>query len=274
MKRILCPTDFSDTASQAIAYAAKFAQVLNAEVILFHVQSVYDLSPVDLIKGESESVGSAHDMLEKQAIEVAHEFKISCYSEVMVSGEALSTLISEKGEEYDLIVMGSKGASDLFEFFFGSNTYHVIQKTTVPVMLIPDRLIFSGFNNIVLAYDYLREGPDPIYELMSWIGSFNGELHLLQVMEESFSADLEKELKEQQEIIKANMPDDFPVTFEKIHAHDLSRSIHQYMTKQNADMLVLTTHKYSFIEKMFHKSVTKVISTIADYPVFIFPSGK
>lgn len=273
MKRILCPTDFSETANQAIAYAAKFAQVIHAELVLFHVQSLYDLSPVELIKGESEAIGSTHNILEKQSLEVAHEFKISCYSEVMVSGETLSTVISEKADDFDMVVMGSKGADDLFGFFFGSNTLNVVRKANVPILLVPDRLIFSGYKKIVFAYDYLRQGLAPIYHLIEWLTPFKSELHLLQILEESESKELDKELQEQQEIIRFNMPPEFPIHFDAIHAHDLSRSIHQYMIDKEADMLVLTTHHYSFMEKLFHKSVTKVISTVADYPVFIFPSN-
>lgn len=44
MKKILCPTDFSETAQNAIAYAAKLAQTTEAMLVLFNVQSIFDRS--------------------------------------------------------------------------------------------------------------------------------------------------------------------------------------------------------------------------------------
>jgi hypothetical protein len=46
MKKILCPTDFSETAHNAIAYAAKLAKATNCELTLLNVQSMFDFTPV------------------------------------------------------------------------------------------------------------------------------------------------------------------------------------------------------------------------------------
>jgi nucleotide-binding universal stress UspA family protein len=46
MKKILFPTDFSQTANNAFVYALQFAASMGAEIITLHV---YELPQVDLI---------------------------------------------------------------------------------------------------------------------------------------------------------------------------------------------------------------------------------
>jgi hypothetical protein len=67
MKKILCPTDFSEAAHSGIAYAAKFAKVIDAEITLFNVQSRFDISVDDLFKSRSEKLLLINEQLELQS---------------------------------------------------------------------------------------------------------------------------------------------------------------------------------------------------------------
>src|SRR5687768_4757067 len=123
MKKILCPTDFSYAAHCAIAYAAKLAHATNSELTLLHIHSVFDLDPVDIITGNQTVIGKIAERLEAQTTQVGKAFRINCNAEVEGSVSRLSSVIREKGKNYDLIVMGSDGCGDLYQFFAGSNTY-------------------------------------------------------------------------------------------------------------------------------------------------------
>lgn len=65
MKDILCPTDFSPAAQNAIAYAAKLAQVVEGNVTLFHVQSVFDVTPASVLTGKKVILANAAEQLEQ-----------------------------------------------------------------------------------------------------------------------------------------------------------------------------------------------------------------
>ncbi len=269
MKRILCPTDFSSTANNAIAYAAKFAQVTGSEVILFHVESLFELPTGDLIKGESTHIDRAKSVLETQAMEVSRAFDISCYADVEVSGTSLSTLVARVGSEFDLIVMGTNGPDDLFQFFTGSNTYNVIRKSTVPVLLIPETAEYAELELAVLAYDFFRDGMPPIKEVHDILRSFECEIRVLQLLEISYSELQEREIEERKEQIKADLTDALPVSFDSIHTDNLPHALEMYVQKNNADLLIINTRHYSFIQRIFHKSITKALSVIADFPVLV-----
>ena len=68
MKKILCPTDFSDTALNGIVYAAKFAHHIGATLTLFNVQSLFNINPLDVVQGKIVRVNTYKELLEKQTI--------------------------------------------------------------------------------------------------------------------------------------------------------------------------------------------------------------
>jgi nucleotide-binding universal stress UspA family protein len=270
MKKILCPTDFSDIALNAVAYAAKFAQVTNSELVLFHVQSLFALSPVEIIRGQSDSIELVRAQLEAQCKQISKAFKILCYGEVQVAGAPFASVVSANATDFDLIVMGSNGEENFYQFFIGSNTYNVIQKAAVPVLLVPWDCEFRDINTMVYAYDYLRDGKLPLKQILGWVKNLNAEIRVLEVLEESTSKVVDKELKGLQAVIRNQMPENINLTFDTVHAPDVVDIINEYVLKHDVDILALCTHHYSFLEKLFHKSVIKALSTRARYPVLVF----
>jgi nucleotide-binding universal stress UspA family protein len=270
MKRILCPTDFSDAAHGAIAYAAKLAQATNCELTLLHIQSIFDLTPSEIIRGNQMVTAGIGERLEAQSREVSKTFKISCYAEVESSFSKLSSVIREKGKSYDLIVMGSDGPDDLYQFFGGSNTYNAIGKSDVPVLVIPAGHVYAEIKKIVYAFDYLRERNLPLTRLVPWVKVLKCELTVLQVMEEAYSKEAEDDLKELQFIIRNLYGDDLSYTYDTIRSSDIAQSINSYILRNQPDALALCSVHRTLAERIFHKSIIKNISAVCSYPVFVF----
>ena len=72
MKKILCPTDFSGAAQNAIAYAAKLAHALDAQLTLLNVQSLFEFTPAEVVEGKEKSIKAAALQLEAEAPELLH----------------------------------------------------------------------------------------------------------------------------------------------------------------------------------------------------------
>jgi nucleotide-binding universal stress UspA family protein len=268
MKKILCPTDFSDTANNAIAYAAKFAQVTESELVLLNVHSVFSLTPFEMIQGKSDAVAVIKEQLEAQSQEVAKIFKISCYSEVQLSGIELSSVIGSNANSFDLIIMGTDGESDLYQFFAGSHAYNVIRKAEVPVLLVPQDCTFNDVSLMVYAFDYLKEERLPVDQLAEWLKVLDSKVCVLEVLEESVSRRVNRELKDLQTMIQEFSA--IPLAFDTVHATNVPESINEYVLKKKGDMLALCAQHHSILGRLFHKSVIKAISIMARYPVFIF----
>ncbi len=270
MRKILCPTDFSDPSYNAITYAAKLAQVAACELTLLNVQSLFDITPVQFITGNQFSIKATTERLQDLCREVSQVFKIGCAAEVEPTYNRLSTVISEKAGHYDLLVMGSNGPDDLYQFFTGSNTYNALTKSRTPVMIIPDGYLYGQVHHVVYAFDYLRERKLPMGPLLRFIRPMHAELTVLQVMEEALSEDAAQDLKELQFILETK-GDGYPFRFETIRSSDVAGSIDSYIKKTEPDVLALCFQHRNLVEKMFHSSVIKKISAYSLYPVFVFP---
>jgi nucleotide-binding universal stress UspA family protein len=270
MKKILCPTDFSETAYNAIAYAAKLAQATNCELTLLNVQSMFDFTPVDLIRGKEMTVAGVAEQLEAQSKEVTKAFKIRCHAEVESSFSKLSSVIHDKAKGHDLIVMGTDGPDDLYQFFSGSNAYNAIIKSEVPVLLIPNGYIYSQIEKMVYSYDYLRERNLPLTRLVPFIKALNCKLTVLQVLEEAYSKDAEDDLKELQFIIRNFYGDDLHYEYDTIRSSEIAQSINSYILRNQPDALALCSIHRNVIQSIFHNSIIKNISAVSTYPVFVF----
>jgi nucleotide-binding universal stress UspA family protein len=268
MKKILCPTDFSEAAHNAIAYAAKFAQASGATMTLFNVQSLFSLSPVELVRGKAFTIESVSQQLEDQSREVSRVFRISCDARVQPSTSVLSKVIEQKAEEYDLLIMGTAGPDDFYKFFAGSNTYNTITRSNIPAILVPENCVYSPIEKVVYAYNYLVERKLPMTQLVPWIKKLKPQLTILEVMEEAHSIDADDDLKDVQQLLRL-LYSEIQFGFDTLHSGHVAKSIHEYMVMNTTDMLVLCSKHRNFIAEMFHNSVLKSISSIATYPVFI-----
>ena len=270
MKKILCPTDFSETAQNGIVYAAKFSHQIGATLTLFNVQSLFNINPLEIVQGKMLRVNAFKELLEEQSYEISSTFKISCYAEVQPSSTSLANTIAEKATEYDLIIMGTNGSEDLFQFLSGSHAYNAVLKTNVPAVLIHSGCMYSEIKNVVYAFDYLRERKLPVQQLMPIISALKAQLTVLQVMEEAHSKELDDHLKELQGMLHAEYGDTAPLKFDTVRSSSITTSIYNYVRNSEPDALAVCTVNRNFIQSLFHKSVTKSLSSVSEYPVFVF----
>ncbi len=269
MRKIICPTDFSETAFQAIAYAAKLAKKMNSELTLFNVQSLMELTPEAALMGKNYNVEMAEAMLEEQCEEVSKVFKISCYGNVATRFGSFHKAISEKAIGYDLVIMGTNGPDDFFQFFTGSNTYQVIKKSSVPVLLLPEGYGYTDISRIAYAFNYLHNHHPPVTQLARLVKQLECDLSIVQVIEKC-SREAEEELLDSQEKILDLYGSEISILFDTRHASDVSEVLNNFVIQEKIDMLALCSVHHNFTDKLFHRSVIKTLSGIASYPVFVF----
>jgi nucleotide-binding universal stress UspA family protein len=270
MKKVLCPTDFSEAANNGIAYAGKLAQQLGASLTLFNVQSLANLTLQEAALGESLNAAAAEASLEQQCDEIQRVFKVSCDAAVATSIGSVINLISSKSDGYDLIAMGSGETGGLLRFLFGSNTYQVIKASSVPLLLIPAGCMYSEVRNVLYAFDYWHHGRLPLNQLTPLAKALGANLHVVQVMEESYRRKTEVEMLKMQEVFFGQFNDDFPISFKTIYATDPAEGLDSFALRSNTDMLALCTEHYGFFRKLFHKSFIKEMSSRVTYPLFVF----
>lgn len=268
-KSIFCPIDFSATADHAVATAAKLAQKCGAQLDLFSVHSIRDMNPSELLYGSAMRVAAATSQLEELALEISRVYKISCYGDVRSSNRALPQVISDAGSDYDLIVMGTNGADQVYDTVFGTNSYLVAKESSVPVLLLPPNYDYQGFSAMVFAMDYFHEMAAPPEQLIKWADLLEARITLLQIMTEEFRHRYDEKLNRTQLILKQFL-DEKHHNFKTIYSDRPVEGIVDFIGTNDCDVLALCFRHHSFMEKLFHKNVVKNLCALAPCPLFIF----
>jgi nucleotide-binding universal stress UspA family protein len=139
IKRILVPTDFSESARHALRYGQSFAKEYDAELLLLHVVEnltvgyASDLFPVPMAEVFEEISGYAKAELKKLGDEV--RAKGLNTRELVIQGKPSAEIVRVALEETaDIIVLGTHGKGMLDKAIFGSTAERVIRRAPCPVL--------------------------------------------------------------------------------------------------------------------------------------------
>jgi nucleotide-binding universal stress UspA family protein len=263
MKRILFPTDFSDSAHNALTFAGQYVKQNNGELVLYHAYGVL----------EPEYLENTIDKLDALARDVRSSYEISCRTIVEPTLGGVSKHINNVAERYDLVIMGTKGADSFLQMLQGSNAYNTILKADAPFLIIPLRFTGTVIADLVYAYDYAKEQRLPMQQLLPFLKALDNSksLTILRVLENEIGSNLES-VVETLSIPLQGVKGGLEIRFDSLPVSTLgiASTINHYMANRNATALCLCTQRRKFFEHLFHKSIIKEISSLADYPLFVF----
>ena len=143
IKKIICPTDFSDPSYEGLKAAVELAEHFESELILLHV-----VTPMPTIIGIDAPTGfhipAALSEMEKGADEMLDNVKVKKLPEsiaakkmVLIGKPADKIAETAQKENADLIVMATHGESGWQRLISGSVTERVVRKTECPVLAVP-----------------------------------------------------------------------------------------------------------------------------------------
>lgn len=139
LKKILVPTDFSESARHALRYGVSFAREYKAELLLVHVVEeiavsyASDLFPVPMAQVFQEISGYARAELLKLA-EEARSRGVAVRESVAQGKPSAEIIRVAREESVDLIVLGTHGKGLLDQALFGSTTERVVRNAPCPVL--------------------------------------------------------------------------------------------------------------------------------------------
>lgn len=275
VKKIICPTDFSDAANNAAEYAAKLAQVLNAELLLVNVERILPVADVvslgsGIDSNARENALLASGRLKEMSSEINKAFKISTNYEVDITARSLAKALSSLGKKNTMIVMGTNGADNLSQFYFGTNTYNVIKKAECPVLLVPENYSYGTYKNILYAFPYEEKGRHALNQLHEFLKNFNTQITFLHVSKKDseISRDVFRAVKEE---VEQYFDGNHNLEFKRIFSDDVSDAIDDFIQEHPADLLVMAARHKNVIESIFKKrSLLAKLSVIASYPILVF----
>lgn len=260
IRKIICPTDLSEVANNAVQYAAKLAQLYNAELLLVHIVPT-------MLGISTQGLAGIELQLNTRCSEIRKLFRISSDYELESGPGSLADHIAAAKQENAMVVMGTNGADTLYQRFFGANTYKVIRKTMCPVLVVPENVGYRSISKIVCASNYTDKESRSIGELYALTRILNVEYVFLHVntykpvpAAAAFGA-----LKEDWKLHAGKNKAEFV----QIAAANVPQGIDNYMTRSEADLLIITFFKRNLLRSFFSGGVTgKFINHVA-YPILV-----
>jgi nucleotide-binding universal stress UspA family protein len=143
--RILVPTDFSEHAAQALAYAAAIAQKFDAPLDILHVYASPVIPVPDgyVIVSATELAdlrGRLADGLDKEKARAA-TLGAGAVDTVLAEGTAWEQIVQTAKERgVDFIVMGTHGRTGLSHLILGSTAEKVVRKASCAVLTVGPRV--------------------------------------------------------------------------------------------------------------------------------------
>ncbi|MGI8708794.1 MAG: universal stress protein [Actinomycetota bacterium] len=130
--KILLAVDESDHSVKATELTGEVASQFNSEVVVLHVHEALPTrgGPVDIRVAEAEAADTAATKLSQQGVSARAEEARAYHG--LVANRIVGT--GEKNG-VDLIVMGSRGLSDIAGMFLGSVTHKVLHLAECPVLI-------------------------------------------------------------------------------------------------------------------------------------------
>lgn len=132
-EKILLAVDKSSRTAKAISTAAEMARESNAEVVAFHVREVEPLTGLVIPVTEPDS-----DWLAKTVVDRLRQQGVNARAETVgpLTGVARSILEEAQSLGADLIVMGSRGPTEIGALMFGSVAHQVLHAADCPVLIV------------------------------------------------------------------------------------------------------------------------------------------
>lgn len=290
ISQILCPTDFSRCAANALPYSADLAQRFDARLHLFHSLVVHDVDPgnaahplpnmEELYRAlEEHAASELRRMVEQERVEIRTAQR---------RGISAAGGILEYADEHDidLIVMATHGRRGLKRLLLGSVAEEIVRLASCPVMTVPQCHDGGGKPNIASVLvpidfsDHARLAIDYAGELASL---FDANLHLLHVVDEviypdfyppilppggQLSDDLRDRSLERLRQLAAELGDVAPSTQLHVRAGRAAPEIGAFADERSTDLIVIASHGLTGLSHMLLGSVTEQVVRRAPCPVF------
>lgn len=252
MKKILVPTDFSDHAKNAIEHGINLANRFGSVLTLYHAYNVPSstgsfLSVKSFIEKEAER--EMLDLLQHTEQKLLQQTKVNS---VVIQYDTIRGIvkIAEK-EQYDLIVMGTQGATGLREIFFGSVTNGVLKQAKTPLLAIPREYPVTAITEIVLAVDDLGiNKPNTILPLILFAKMLNASITVLHLDYGTGDLQIAPSIDTMLKGVKHSFHN------VAMKGDDIGANLNKFVTERGANILCMVRRKKSFWEQAFFESST------------------
>lgn len=270
IRKILFPTDFSETAQNAFQYCLQMADFYKAEIVLLHVvypeYEMMDL-PVMATKATKDKLEAARSALQSFSGLTVHQVQ---------EGAGLSTLPVVQNEvevgapvgvitkiaardEVDLILLGTKGEHNALERTLGSVTTGVIEHAHCPVLVIPEAAVWKQIQTLAYATDLSESDPYHVWKTIQMLEPFHPVAHVVHVSNGSKEGEVSEKLADMEDFFNRseNNTAALQIAFHELDRESVTVGLEEFVSYYEIDVLAMFAPHHSWIDRLFSSSTTR-----------------
>lgn len=275
MKTILFPTDFSSNAVHASGYAGMVAKRMNANVVLLNVYTVPTISeyqlPNDIENFIMQNKRTAQDNLE----EFTKEFlKNTGLQPDRVSTRVEYGFIADKIVDIsnviqaDMIIMGTKGATNFLDKWLGTNAQKVMKKSDCPVWIISQTALIHYPQHFLYAADFQEDELLVTHKIMEIAEPFGAKCNVVHI-HDYFEMNVGHRIEETVHQLNEEF-DEESLSVKNLNRADVVEGLKTYMHTNKPDVLALAIHDKSIFSQIFDTSVSNYFVQKSNLPILTF----
>ena len=275
MKKILFPTDFSETATNAFIHALEFAKKVNGELVLLHnfelpvindqyfpqnyveIYESLELSQFEMFKNEIPKLRALAEKHNLDKVRMTHR---------LMDGDLLTNIKKAiKEDDINFVVMGTSGSTGWESFFIGTNTGTVMSGIKVPMLCVPLEAKFKPIEIIGFTTRFRPKDKKALKLVLKIAKKSNAKVKCLYVKTSKSDVSIETITNWETEFC------DEPIDFYVVENDDVEEIILDFIMYKEVDILTMLTYKRGFFEGIFNRSLTKKIAVNNEIPVLAIP---
>ncbi len=274
MKTILFPTDFSENSNHSAQYAAMLAKRFDAKLVLLNVYSV--IIPV---VSESPMIFDKDDIILRRQNDA--ELSLQVFNDSLILQTSLPSeqivqlveygfvtdVIVDKANEMnvDLIVMGTHGASNIIDRWFGTNAEKVVESSKCPVWVLPEGTPLTMPKVIMYAADFKEDEVSATYEILAIAQPMGASCKVIHI-HDYFELNAEHTVKQEVAELKKEFQN-FDISIKDLNREEIMKGLETYIRTHKPDVLAMAVYEKSFFNKLFNNSLVEHFVQKAKLPM-------
>lgn len=271
MKKILVPCDFSNPAVQAFGFACQLAAVNKAEVYVLNVIELpaihHPLAP-SVNAYEDSFIKELKSKVNKNFDKINSIWENTVKTRLYVEHGLVNSSIRKFVDKHkiDLIVIGTHGASGIWEYAIGSNAEKVVQTSKVPVIAIKKAPPAASIKNIVFPTNLDLSKTNLITSVQELQKLFKAKLHLLYVNTPGrFARSLAIEQRMKEFVKHFQLKN---VTLNIFNDIDEEEGIINFSSRFKNKIIAMSTHGRRGLNHLFSGSIAEDVVNHIECPIW------
>ena len=269
-RRILCPTDFSNNAQNAIKYAI---ELFKNETCVFYILNTYKVEAYtmefsitkDLEDSEKKSIGGLNvilDWLSGNTASKNHEFHM--VSECGNLIDIMKTKVEK--QDIEMVVMGTKGATNSRMDIYGSQTVLAMEEIrNCPVLAVPANTIYKEIKEIVFPTNFKTAYKRREFQYLVDIAKIsNSSITVLNI--QSKDDRLDSDQLTNKKLLKEYF-EDLAYSFHTLDNKEVQSAINSFIEIRGSDMVAFINRKHSFFGMILSRPMVKNLNYHTKVPV-------